>query len=95
MYLRVKGDREAINVENIKTRDMELMKHPLLIEESGVKELVFSLSDLAFGVLKTEALLTKQSTSVLKTNIAYLIRTAIIYAKERETKCSAIIEVRH
>ena len=93
MFLRVKGDREAINIENTKTRDIELLKNSFILEEASIKEQVFLLSDLAFTVLKTEQLATKPSSAVIKTQIAYLIRCAIVYAKERESKLSAIIEV--
>ena len=93
MYLRLKGEKEAIHIENSKLRDSELMKNSILREEAKVKDLLYSLSDHALTVLKREGFVNEPSSTVLKQYISYLIHVISVYAKEQDSKLSTLIEV--
>ena len=93
MYLRLKGEKEAIHIENSKLRDSEIMKNSLIREEAKVKDLFYSLSDHALTVLKRDGFVNKPSSTVMKQYVSYLIHIIIIYAKEQDSKLSTLIEV--
>ena len=102
MYLQLKGDKETVNVDNVKSRDLELMNNQLILEECGMKEVVHLLSEEAIGVLKRDFQESKMNmkrdsqeskASNMKNTISYLIRISVVYAKERESKLSTLVEV--
>ena len=93
MYLRLKGEKETIHIENSKLRDSEIMKNSLIREEAKVKDLFYSLSDHALTVLKRDGFVNKPSSTVMKQYVSYLIHIIIIYAKEQDSKLSTLIEV--
>lgn len=91
MYLRLKGGRDVLDVENVKTRDVELMRNGVVLEECGVKDVVHLLSDEALNVLRRNG--DESKPSLAKKRIGYAVRVAIVYGKERESKLSVLVEV--
>ena len=93
IQLLLERDKESIQIDNPKTRDNELMKNSHLRENAKVDDLLSSLSDLAMVVLKRDGFGSKPSATVMKQFISYLIHIIIVYAKERISKLSTLIEV--
>lgn len=93
MHLRLKGDQEKVHIDNVKSRDIEIMNDSIVLEESGISQLLYSLSDISIDILKEEQFATKPSSTVMKNTVGYLIRVHIVYAKERDIRLAALVEV--
>lgn len=93
MDLRLKGDQEKVHIDNVKSRDIEIMNDSVVVEESGISQYLHSLSDLSIEVLKGEQFATKPTSTVMKSTVSYLIRVHVVYAKERDSKLAALVEV--
>lgn len=93
LHLQVKGCREVMNVEDLKTRDVCLMQNETILNEAGVRGHLNQLSVFCEEVLTRDVICTKISASKLNTGIRFLLRSAIVYNENPIDQLKKVIEV--
>ena len=93
LHLRLKGEMEEVDVNDVKGRDTQLAASDRVMKEAEVKEALRALSEKAFVVLKEDQMEGKRAAAFLKTNLPFLIRLAVVFAKEPLTRLALLVEV--
>lgn len=93
VYLHLKGE-ESVDVSDAKERDAQLVGNPMVMKDSGISDLFAKLSEEAFLVLKRDSIEGRRTPSSLKPAIAFLLHTAVVFAKEPVVRLATIIEVK-
>lgn len=93
LHLQVKGCREALNVDDLKTRDLKLMENEVILNESEVKECLLKVGELSNEVLERDLIPSKISAVKLNSGIRFLIRAAITYSSDPLNRLKMIVEV--
>lgn len=93
LHLRLKGATEEVDLNDVKARDTQLAANDRVMREAEVKEGLRALSDRAFEVLKQDPMEGKRPAAFLKANLPFLIRLAVVFAKEPLTRLALLVEV--
>ena len=91
LHLQVKGCREALNVDDLKTRDLKLMENEGILNE--LKECLLKVGELSNEVLERDLIPSKISAVKLNSGIRFLIRAAITYSSDPLNRLKMIVEV--
>ena len=91
LHLQVKGCREALNVDDLKTRDLKLMENEVIFNE--LKECLLKVGELSNEVLERDLIPSKISAVKLNSGIRFLIRAAITYSSDPLNRLKMIVEV--
>ena len=92
-HLRVRGERELLDVNNIKTRDLALVQAEDVVRVCSLKEILNGLADGALKVLEKEVSGKKKGAAELGAGVRTLVRMAVVYGKDPVSTLGEIVEV--
>ena len=92
-HLRVRGDRELLDVNTTKTRDFALVQAEDIVRVCSLKEILNGLADCALKVLEKEVSGRKKGAAELGAGIRTLVRMAVVYGKDPVSTLGEIVEV--
>ena len=92
-HLRVRGERELLDVNNIKTRDLALIQAEDVIRVCSLKEILNELAEGALKVLEKEVSGRKKGAAELGAGVRTLVRMAVVYGKDPVSTLGEIVEV--
>ena len=92
-YLRVRGEREVLDVNDMKSRDLHLIDAGEVIRTCDLRNVLEGMAESAKGVLEKEITGKKKGASELGAGIRMMIRIAVIYGKEPVSVLAMLVEV--
>lgn len=93
LYLRLKGEMETVDLNDVKGRDVQLAANDRVMREAEVTEMFRSLSEKAFEVMKQDRMEGKRAAAFLKANLPLLVRLVVVFAKEPMKRLALLVEV--